>query len=262
MPDKFHATVQRQEGGLLIKLAGIIDEDNHLVELADKVGTGRALIDLGEIDRINSCGTRDWVNWIAQLESRGVQPVLVACSPAIVAQLNLVKNFGGGAIVKSFYVPYHCLECDQEKVSLVEVADFGPPPHVPPICRCDECDSVMDFDDMPDAYFSFLTAKHRSSAEELDKEIARGSRSSLKARTRTSQPVLASRASTPSLSAFQRPSQSTPSIGTAVQPRADPTPASPAKPTVTVVPPRISRLVFILVAMLFAAIAVLAYLLA
>src|SRR5262249_19245633 len=25
-----------------------------------------------------------------------------------------------------------------------------------PICRCDECDLVMDFDDMPDSYFAFL----------------------------------------------------------------------------------------------------------
>src|SRR5437868_9696950 len=101
MADKLNATVQRQDGAPTIKLAGVIDEDNHLAELADKLGVGRAVIDLGDVERINSCGTRDWVNWIADLESRGVQPVLVACSPAIVAQLNLVKNFSGGAIVKS-----------------------------------------------------------------------------------------------------------------------------------------------------------------
>src|SRR5688572_6381314 len=114
MPDKLQTTIQRQEGAHAIKLAGVIDEDNHLAELADKLGDGRALIDLGDVERINSCGTRDWVNWIAQLEARGVQPVLVECSPAIVAQLNLVKNFSGSAVVKSFYVPYYCSECDEE----------------------------------------------------------------------------------------------------------------------------------------------------
>src|SRR4051794_33919959 len=93
MSEKLHATIQRNEAGLSVKLTGVIDEDNRLVELADKVSTGRALIDLGDVERINSCGTRDWVNWIAELEARGIQPVLVECSPAIVAQLNLVKNF-------------------------------------------------------------------------------------------------------------------------------------------------------------------------
>ena len=32
----------------------------------------------------------------------------------------------------------------------------NPAPHEPPICRCDECDRVMDFDDLADSYFAFL----------------------------------------------------------------------------------------------------------
>ena len=201
--EKLNATVQRQDGALSIKLVGIIDEDNHLAELVGRLGTGRALIDLADVERINSCGTRDWVNWIAELEARGIEPVLVECSPAIVAQLNLVKNFSGGAIVKSFYVPYHCPDCDVEKVLLVDVADLGPPPHEPPACRCDECDCMMDFDDMPDAYFSFLSAKHRASAAKIDNEIARGSSSTLRLRGRTSQSKLQGRASAPLLPALK-----------------------------------------------------------
>ena len=109
------------------------------------------MIDLGEIERINSCGVRDWVNWLCKLENNGTRSVLVECSPAIVAQINLVNNFTGNGVVKSFYVPYFCPECDEEKVLLVEASDMGPPPHEPPTCRCDECDLVMDFDDMPDS---------------------------------------------------------------------------------------------------------------
>jgi len=82
--------------------------------------------------------------------------VLVECSPAIVAQINLVNNFTGNGVVQSFYVPYFCPECDEEKVLLCDTSDMGPPPHEPPTCRCDECDLVMDFDDMPDSYFAFL----------------------------------------------------------------------------------------------------------
>src|SRR5690349_23111241 len=110
---------------------------------------------------IYSCGVRDWVNWLSKLESNGTRSVLVECSPAIVAQINLVNNFTGNGVVKSFYVPYFCPECDEEKVLLVEAGDMGPPPHEPPTCRCDECDLVMDFDDMPDSYFAFLSNQRK-----------------------------------------------------------------------------------------------------
>ena len=106
--------------------------------------------------------------------------MLVECSPAIVAQINLVNNFTGNGVVKSFYVPYFCPECDEEKVLLVEATDMGPPPHEPPTCRCDECDLVMDFDDMPDSYFAFLS--NQKKLAEPDKingamrDLGRGSR--------------------------------------------------------------------------------------
>src|SRR5688572_4930073 len=157
MSQKFQATVNHQNDVSYVKLAGVIDEDNELGDLVDRIPTGTAVIDLGEIERINSCGVRDWVNWLSRLEGNRTRVVMVECSPAIVAQINLVNNFTGSGVVKSFFVPYFCPECDEEKVLLVEAADMGPPPHEPPTCRCDECDLVMDFDDMPDSYFAFLS---------------------------------------------------------------------------------------------------------
>lgn len=169
MSDKFHASVQQRGDTSYVKLAGVIDEDNELGELLDKIPAGTAIIDLGEIERINSCGVRDWVNWLSRIESRGARPVFVECAPPIVAQINLVNNFTGSGVVKSFYVPYFCPECDEEKVLLVEAADMGSPPHEPPTCRCDECDLVMDFDDMPDSYFAFLPNQRKlSSPEQID----------------------------------------------------------------------------------------------
>ena len=157
MSQKFQAAVHHRDDVSYVKLTGVIDEDNELADLVDKIPPGTAVIDLGEIERINSCGVRDWVNWLGKLEGNATKVVLVECSPAIVAQINLVNNFTGNGVVKSFYVPYFCPECDEEKVLLVEAADMGPPPHEPPTCRCDECDLVMDFDDMPDSYFAFLS---------------------------------------------------------------------------------------------------------
>jgi anti-anti-sigma regulatory factor len=160
---KFNSSIQNRDDVSYVKLAGVIDEDNELATLVDRIPRGTAVIDLGEIERINSCGVRDWVNWLSRLEGQGTRLVLVECSPAIVAQINLVNNFTGNGVVKSFFVPYFCPECDEEKVLLVETSEMGPPPHEPPMCRCDECDLVMDFDDMPDSYFAFLSNSRKYS---------------------------------------------------------------------------------------------------
>ncbi len=250
--DKLQATIQHDNGAMSIRLAGILDEDNRLGDLVERVATGRVVINLSDVERINSCGIRDWVNWLSAVEARGIQPVFVECSPPIVAQLNLVKNFSGSGIVKSFYVPYHCPSCDEEKLLLVEVADLGPSPQEAPTCRCDECECVMDFDDMADSYFAFLS-HHRASAQKLDGEVARGSSASIRNRSRASQAVLPKRVSVPSLSAFQRPSA--PAVAQS-QPRLD-VPSLPSRVT-----PQPSGLAIkILIGVLLSAICLLGYLL-
>lgn len=301
MTQKFQSTVQHRGDVSYVKLGGVIDEDNELGELVDKIPTGTAVIDLGEIERINSCGVRDWVNWLSKLETNGTRSVLVECSPAIVAQINLVNNFTGSGVVKSFYVPYFCPECDEEKVLLVEATDMGPPPHEPPTCRCDECDLVMDFDDMPDSYFAFLSNQRKLA--EPDKingamrDLGRGSDAETgkgKVRSRASQPHLppAVKASVPSLPSIRNstqpagfqavpaaarnlPSQpvvrpqlgSTPPTGPGSRPPGQmpssaqlPQPGFGYAPQMSAAPARSNALVFVLIAILLAAIGVLAYL--
>ncbi len=157
MNSKFQAAVTQRDEFTWVKLSGVIDEDNDLGSLADKLGAGTAVIDVSEIERINSCGVRDWVNWLGKAEKNGANFVLIECSPAIVAQINLVNNFTGQGVVKSFYAPYFCPNCDIEKALLVETTDVqAVRPFQAPSCRCDECDGPMDFDDMEDSYFAFL----------------------------------------------------------------------------------------------------------
>ncbi|MEO8843021.1 MAG: hypothetical protein ABI591_12590 [Kofleriaceae bacterium] len=301
MSQKFQHSVQHRGDVSYVKLGGVIDEDNELGELVDKIPNGTAVIDLGEIERINSCGVRDWVNWLSKLETNGTRSVLVECSPAIVAQINLVNNFTGSGVVKSFYVPYFCPECDEEKVLLVEASDMGPPPHEPPTCRCDECDLVMDFDDMPDSYFAFLSNQRKlaepdkinGAMKELSgrTESSPGSKSKIK--SRASQPQIGAQASSkpsskpsvPSLPSIQRTSTQpakTTSSGPQSGPLALRTAGSkpPSRPQLGTKPPsspqlaamsmrmqdsnlgqpRSNALVFILVGVLVAAIAVLGYL--
>jgi anti-anti-sigma regulatory factor len=302
MSQKFQSSIQHRADKSYVKLGGVIDEDNELADLVDKIPRGTAVIDLGEIERINSCGVRDWVNWLSKLENNGTWSLFVECSPAIVAQINLVNNFTGNGVVKSFYVPYFCPECDEEKILLVEAADLGPPPHEPPTCRCDECDLVMDFDDMPDSYFAFLSNQKKLAEPDRingamrdlhrgpELEAARG-----KVRSRTSQAHLSSgpKPSTPSL---QRTStgpapmtlpptgrQGFPNPPSRPQLTAQP-PTGPGRPpghmasgpnmapsagyaiqgqamsAQTAGPPRGNALVYVVIAVLMAAIGVLAYL--
>ena len=134
---KLVATIeQRRSGARLIKFAGVLDEHSHLDDLLEKVGRGTALINLSGVERINSKGARDWVNWISTLDAKGIRPMLIACSPAVVSQLNRVKNFAGKAIVKSFQVPYHCSTCSIDKLQRVHVTEMGAAPYKAPGCSC------------------------------------------------------------------------------------------------------------------------------
>ena len=241
MSQKFQAAVHHRDDISYVKLTGVIDEDNELGDLVDKIPPGTAVIDLGEIERINSCGVRDWVNWLGKLEGNGTRSVLVECSPAIVAQINLVNNFTGSGVVKSFYVPYFCPECDEEKVLLVETSDMGPPPHEPPTCRCDECDLVMDFDDMPDSYFAFLTNQRKLAEPEkvngAMRDLARGSDApppgGKKVKSRQSAPGQpGSSPSVPSLPSIQRTSTQ-PAAATGSKPGSKP----PSRPGMGSSPP-------------------------
>ena len=86
MSQKFQASVHHRDDVSYVKLSGVIDEDNELTTLTDKIPAGTAVIDLGEIERINSCGVRDWVNWLGKLQDQATRAVLVvvtAIAPAL-----------------------------------------------------------------------------------------------------------------------------------------------------------------------------------
>lgn len=94
--------------------------------------------------------------------------MLLSCSPAIVAQLNRIKNFASKAIIKSFQAPYHCESCSADKLPVIHVADMGAAPFSQLKVACDACGNAMTFAEDPKTYFAFLEeqterqASHRS----------------------------------------------------------------------------------------------------
>ena len=105
MESKFIPTLQAGNGYTYLKLKGILDEDNLLANLLSQIQGRLLLIDMAEIDRINSCGVRDWVNWLNQIQALGIAVILLRCSPAVVSQANMVTNFAADAFIPRFFGP-------------------------------------------------------------------------------------------------------------------------------------------------------------
>lgn len=210
MPDKLVATVeQRRSGARVIKLAGVLDENNELREVGEKLSGGTVLINLAGVERINSRGVRDWITWLTTLDAKGVRPVLVSCSPAVVLQLGRVKNFAGKASVKSFHAPYHCESCDADKLLLVHVNELRD--RVRPTCSCDACGARMTLAEDAATYFAFvkeLRHQREETPSQREPDFARGSTKSVTdAQIRhVSKPRMPLRATRPSLSARWRKS--------------------------------------------------------
>ncbi|MCA9540375.1 MAG: STAS domain-containing protein [Myxococcales bacterium] len=160
MARKFSLGANTVENVTFLKVNGVIDEDNTLAGSLRKIDGSTVVIDCSGVERINSCGVRDWVNWLNDLDSRGKQVVMVRCSPCIVNQLNLVHNFVGRGMVKSFFAPYFCPNCDIEQLKLLQVEEFAgmDRPRAPEIRAegCQQAECQMEFDDIEDAYFAFL----------------------------------------------------------------------------------------------------------
>lgn len=172
MGSRFEADVQHLGEVSLVRLIGVIDEDNELSSLAAHLRGEAVVVDLSSVREINNCGTRDWVRWLEEVEKRS-EVVLVECSPAVVAKLNMVSNFSGESYLRSFYVPYYCQDCNEEKALLVDIDEFsGDQQAKAPICRCDSCDSVMAFDELEESYFAFLKAVRRQLPPDVKQLIA------------------------------------------------------------------------------------------
>jgi hypothetical protein len=147
--------IKERPGFTTVEFTGEIDENADFGELRRRL-KGPVVFHLAEVRRINSCGVREWVNFVRDLP--GVTELTFThCSPAIVTQLNMIYNFRGAAKVRSFYAPYVCDQCGHEDEKLLDVQNqFPSGPHKVPDYACEQCGAPMEFDDLPERYLSFL----------------------------------------------------------------------------------------------------------
>src|SRR6187401_1321404 len=145
--------IKERPGFTTVEFTGEIDENADFSELRRQL-RGAVVFRLSDVRRINSCGVREWVNFVRDLPNVN-ELVFSHCSPAIVTQLNMIYNFRGRASVRSFYAPYVCKACDHEEDKLLEVQTHfananvgsGGPGRVrrPPEFNCEKCGGRMEF---------------------------------------------------------------------------------------------------------------------
>ncbi|MBQ9244317.1 MAG: hypothetical protein IJ165_14050 [Proteobacteria bacterium] len=156
METKFIPTLQAGNGYTYLKLKGILDEDNLLSNLLSQIQGRLLLIDMAEIERINSCGVRDWVNWNNQIQALGIAVILLRCSPVVVSQANMVTNFAADAFIHSFYAPYVHPDTGEEQSVLLFTEEIrkSSPVSAPKIFN--ENGEELEFDEFEESYFAFI----------------------------------------------------------------------------------------------------------
>src|SRR2546430_1170150 len=111
--ESFSWKIEDQNGEARVVLSGAITENSDFSKVLAQTPP-KVTIDLEHVDRINSCGVREWINFVNDLGKGGKRFALDRCSPAIVNQLNLISNFRGGGEVRSVLAPYFCSKCNRE----------------------------------------------------------------------------------------------------------------------------------------------------
>jgi hypothetical protein len=147
------------DGGItLLKLAGTIDEQFEGKKIALGLKGGTLILELAEIDRISSFGIREWVDFIGALSGKVQSLWFVECAPKVVDQFNMVANFGGTGALVSFYAPYRCDYCDDDRRRLVQVAQEWEQLKTGKLPErvCESCGNAEYFDEDPLTFFSFL----------------------------------------------------------------------------------------------------------
>jgi anti-anti-sigma regulatory factor len=153
MTDGLSWKAETTEQGKRFELSGEITENSDFAPLVSEPSE-TMIFDLADVAGVNSCGVRQWINFLSSLADNGKKVVMTRCSVAVVHQLNMVSNFRGTAAVTSAYAPYLCPSCKTEHSRLIDLAGGAPANFEEPI-PCPSCGDAMEFDDLPEAYFSF-----------------------------------------------------------------------------------------------------------
>ncbi|PIK13789.1 hypothetical protein [Halobacteriovorax sp. JY17] len=154
MSEGLKITTNQVEDTLVVIFSGLIDEDSNFSSLEDKI-KGQVVFDFEEVSLINSCGIREWVNFLESVD-KSAKLTYRNCRQIIVEQVNMVHGFiREGATIESFYAPYYCESCDKEFKIHLKVSDIVN--SKAPSANCPDCaGEELEFDAIEEQYFQFI----------------------------------------------------------------------------------------------------------
>lgn len=151
---KFECKIDKNGTSYAVILSGVIDEDADFAPHS-LAGASDVLVNCDEIKSINSCGIREWINWISAAKG---SVVYEKCPKIIVDQVNMVQGFlPSSGKVSSFYVPYYSEDSDEEKIVLFrEGQEFNTEGELQAPTVTDSKGAEMEIDVIEAKYFKFL----------------------------------------------------------------------------------------------------------
>jgi hypothetical protein len=144
-------------GPLRVLLSGAIDENADLEGLFEKL-IADAVINMRDVERVNSIGVHRWVPLVTRQVLRH-RLTIEELSYAVVQSANAVANMFGGAALRSCTAPYYCARCNQHLPVLVAAEEIKAANDVP-AKQCPHCHHELEFDEL-DGYFAFFKVRAR-----------------------------------------------------------------------------------------------------
>ncbi|MDX2093476.1 MAG: serine/threonine-protein kinase [Kofleriaceae bacterium] len=142
---------------MIVNVSGLIDE--RFPGFGDVGEIKTVIINVSGMTRMTSFGVRQWINAMQALPKTVSDLYLLGCPTFFVDQLNMVLNFGGTAKVLTVVAPYACPACGNESGEIIDVLEERA--HLAkgamPDKNCSKCKALLEFDEMPESYFAFVS---------------------------------------------------------------------------------------------------------
>ena len=109
--EKLKINVLKADSSLNIEFTGYIDEDTNLSEI-DLQGVITLVFEWAQVKGINSCGIREWIQWIEKIPP-DTKVHIMNCPRVMITQIGMIKGFlPKNTTIESFFVPYFCEKCE------------------------------------------------------------------------------------------------------------------------------------------------------
>lgn len=159
MSDSLQIHTRLIENQLLVELSGQIDEDSDFSKVLS-LNSSAYIFDFDKIKMMNSCGIREWINFIEKLP-KSSQIIYCKCPQVVIEQINMVQGFlRPGARIDSFYAPYFSEQKDEVQKILLKTDQIisGKAPSI----TDPESGELLEFDAIEAQYFNFIKQQEQA----------------------------------------------------------------------------------------------------